>query len=161
MLFHPYEWVRAFRLFLSTVDKDLELRFPETRKRFAIQMKKSLPPEDFAHYQNIIRRFQSAKRPVSAFDWPLLVEWNERKEQALCVALIREHLQLKAKPISQNIHLIHKIHDRLNEIVDQILSLNLPKDPRLWTSLKARWQSMFLIDEAQYLCSRLQKLCSG
>lgn len=159
MILHPSEWHRTWNLFFDGLEKDLELRFPETRRRFAIELKQNLQTEDAARYQNVIRRFHSAKRVVSSFDWPLLVEWNERKEQALCVAMIQDHLEVYIESDEEHAELVAKFRRRLQDLKDLVVQHNLPRDPKLWLCLKTRLKLMFVRDEARYLCSRLKANC--
>lgn len=155
MIFHPSEWRRFWRLWAKEIERDLELRFPETRRRFAFEIRQVLGEEEQARYQNVIRRFHSAKREVSALDWPLLVEWNERKQQALSVAMIEDHLHRHTNSIPEKSELLESIRARLIEIKELTVEANLPRDPSLWRCLQTRARQLPLREEAEYLCQRL------
>lgn len=158
LLFHPFEAHRRWRLFWKEIANDLDLRFPETRRRLALEMKQRLAERDQQSYNNVIKRFQSARRVVSAFDWPLLVEWTERKEQALSLALIEESLGTYTQGSEENANVFQSIRGRLEEIGESIRANQLARDPSLWRCLKVRWQLLPLRDEVEYLSQRLSKV---
>lgn len=147
---NPLEVARRLRCFFQELERDADLRYPEARLRYAIEIKLVLEERDLAQFADVLERFQRAKKKVSILDLPLLMEWNERKEQALCLGQILGKLR-KLDGLDSD----DPMQQRLEEIIRGIREESLSVDPSLSELIAFRWKFSALRDEARYLLSRL------
>jgi len=150
----PFEIYRRASLFLRLIQSDRDIRYPEARLRLALEMRAQLDEADFPLFQDVIERFQKAKKKISILDWPLLMEWSERKEMGLCLAKIHQQAQNDG-PHSRE---TQACLNRLREIADQFRKTVPIFDPPFLQLIQHRWNSAALRDEAYYLLDRLQAL---
>lgn len=136
---------------------DFDLRHPETRRRLALELDFQLSDPDKQRFRNLIRRFQAARRIISFLDWPLLMEWNERKLQAMVLIEMSNQLEKDASVPEHKAALISAIRSRLLDLRDKIRQNSLEETPGIWRVLKRRWKFSPIRDEALYLLERLKK----
>jgi len=136
---------------------DFELRHPETRRRLSIEISMGLVADrDQKIFQNIINRFQQARRVISFLDWPLLLDWNERRLQALCLVQIQKALGACHDLASNPLQI--KIAERLREIQNLIRSHPIDDPPRFVDLIANRIAFSALREESSYLSSRVESL---
>src|SRR3989338_4993529 len=75
---HPFEIARHLRLFWQVLLSDLELRYPETRRRYGLEIERSLTDEEKKTNKNFILQLTVATHPISFLDWNTLFEIHER-----------------------------------------------------------------------------------
>jgi len=150
----PFEIYRRTALFLQHIQSDRDIRYPETRLRLALEMRAQIDEADFPLFQDVIERFQKAKKKISILDWPLLMEWTERKEMGLCLAKIH-HLAQNDAPRSRE---SQACLNRLREIAELFRKTVPIFDPPFFELVAHRWTSAALRDEAYYLLGRLDAL---
>ncbi|TVQ80938.1 MAG: hypothetical protein EA369_01205 [Bradymonadales bacterium] len=155
---HPFEIGRRLRLFWEESKVDMDLRFPETRRRLAIELRFNLPAGDRSRFIQVIERFQRAKRSISFLDWGLLIEWNERRRQAECLSQIVHSLSSHSEEVGLGSELERRLQNRLEEILQSIRQEPLRQNPSLFESIRFRWKFVALRDEALYLRDRLHHI---
>jgi len=150
---HPFEISRRLRLFWAQLVGDLDFRYPDTRRRMALELKLELAKEDQEIFQDLIDQFFQATHLVSALDWSILFHWNERYQQARLLSKVTTATK-GTLPIP-NTELQKTIVQRLQEIEDQVRGSSLSKTPSIHDLLRFRWKFGALRDEADYLLERL------
>jgi len=150
----PFEIYRRVSLFFNLIQSDRDIRYPETRLRLALEMRAQLDENDFPLFKDVIERFQKAKKKISILDWPLLMEWSERKEMGLCLSKIHQHAQNDGPHSRESQACLH----RLREIADEFRKSVPVFDPPFTQLVQHRWSSAALRDEAYYLLARLDAL---
>jgi len=154
---HPFEIIRKWRLFWADFYNDFELRHPETRRRLSLEISIGLVEEsDQKMFQNIILRFQQARRVISFLDWPLLLDWNERRLQALCLIQIQKALGASQSLASNPLQV--KIAARLRDIQNLIRAKPIEDPPRFINLIANRLKFSALREESSYLSSRVESL---
>lgn len=149
---HPFEIWRRLSCVFADCLSDFEIRHPETRRRIAIELKLRLGENDKVQFQRLLKRFETAKLVISIFDWPILIEWNEWKKQALCLAAVNERLS-EAPPLREQAFAI-KLRKKFSDIQEEIRTHALPDDPSIWSCLRFRWKFAPLRQEAAYYAQR-------
>lgn len=151
---HPFEMARTLRIFLKEFREDLDLRYPEGRKRRHLELHVA-HGESFQLRDADLIDFIRAHRKFSLLDWPLLCEWNERWQLEKLRAEISEIIQdsnLRQK--SGTSRTLRGILQRLSEIESQLKQTQLSSRPTLIELVSFRWRWGALRDEAQYLLHR-------
>ncbi len=146
---------RRLRLFFSAFEEDAIIRHPESRLRLSLELRSSVSASDAQLFEDILDRFQRAKKKISFLDLPLLIEWTERKEMALCISRI----QSCDFSTSKDDIYAEACRQRLLEIADEMRRSVPSTDPDFFHLLKHRWYFAALRDEAEYLLNRLSCLC--
>ncbi len=154
----PFEIIRRFKVLWQDILLDFELRHPETRRRLAIELDLQLSEQDKQRFKNLIRRFQAARRIISFLDWPLLMEWNERKLQASTLIEMTKVMDKNYQVADHKKSLGRALDRRLEELRDQIRQNSLEETPSFWRVFKRRWRFSPIRDEALYLVGRLQSI---
>lgn len=156
---HPFEIIRRLKLFWAELQHDLDLRFPDTRRRIALELRFNIPTPDRPRFSNVINRFQNAKRSISFLDWGLLMEWNERRRQAEALSQIVHEFSLLPDSAPEGMEVLYTaLKTRLQEILDSIRSEPLKHHPSLLTCIRYRWRYIALRDEAVYLRTRIREI---
>ena len=121
------------------------------RKRRALEL-------SIAHStdQHLIEELDVSTDTISVWDWPIVLEWNERWQRARLLAKLKA--ELAKVPIQKNsVHLTALI-DRLKEIDSELADLVLQEEPSLLALLLHRWRNASLREEALYLLERREHL---
>src|SRR5579864_7591648 len=128
---HPFELSRQFSVFFENFVVDFDLRFPEGRKRRAIELAFESPDQTFPK-DRLLEEFQNSSTNVSLLDWPVLFEWNERWQQTRIRILVHQVLNDSSyREASGTSKLVRVILHRLAEISLAIRSKPLPENPPL------------------------------
>jgi hypothetical protein len=151
----PFELHRRARLFFCAFQRDADIRYPESRLRVALELRSQLSTQDRALFENLLSRFQLARRKVSLLDLPLLVEWTERKDLAMALIEIRTCLENSPEKKSPAAKICG---ESLLDIAELMRSSIPETDPSFWDLLKHRWKFAALRDEAHYLLDRFRSL---
>jgi len=154
---HPFEISRRIQLVWKEVQADLDLRFPETRRRIALELRLNVPAGDRKRFSNLIVRFQNAKRSISFLDLGLLMEWNERRRQAEILSQIVHELSSAGGDFPDP-EVGKALIQRLEAILSLVRKEHLSSNPSLFECFRFRWRFCALRDETIYLLSRLRKL---
>lgn len=149
---HPLEILRKAICAYRDIASDFFLRHPETRRRYALEIRLRTPKNDLSSLENFIQQLEKSKAIISIFDWPILLEYNERRLLALCLA----EMNLRCKEASTMPLSPHSL--RIEEYFllwsDEIRQ-DLQKDTwGFWRSLWLRWRYAALRDEINYYLKR-------
>jgi len=160
---HPFEIWRQIRCVLQDCGQDFELRHPEVLKRWAYEMRARLSAADRERFSALTERFQSARHRLSFLDWPLLLDWGERRNQAQLLMKLSE-IEAILHPMvedGEQAPIIQSLQTRLQKIREEVREHRLPEQAGFWQILRYRVYFSPLRDEALYLMSRLQSVHPG
>jgi hypothetical protein len=154
---HPSVVSRQISLFLQNFVLDLDLRFPEGRKRRLLELSLETPDQILPQDPHL-KELREYRESVSFLDWPILFEWNERWQQTRMRILVHQSVHDSDFRIrSSTSRLTRGVLQRLSEIENLIRAHPLPDRPTLLELLKFRWEFSALRDEVDYLVERLKK----
>lgn len=150
--YHPLEILRKAICAYRDSASDFSLRYPETRRRYALEIRLRVPKDDLSSVENFIHRLEKSKAVISIFDWPLLLEYNERRLLALYLAEMnlrcKEASTMPLSPLSLRIEEYFLLWS------DEIRQ-DLQRDPwGFWRSVWLRWRYAGLRDEINYYLTR-------
>ena len=155
---HPFEVWRRTQTFWHDLLSDLDLRFPETRKRIALQLSLEIEDEDRNLFENLLEALEDTHQHISPFDWPMLFEWNERWLQTKMLIDIQSALKNTGKARAKETNILRT---RLKEIQNLMTTQIVSVDPSIPELLRYRWRFSPLRDEAHYLLTRLEVLSTA
>lgn len=144
-------------VFWERLKNDHELRYPEGRKRRALELQmdlEKLEQPGIPNTADFFAEFTDAKK-TSMFEWHQLFDWAERYEQLWTLIQIKKATEKCAIEAAPHAALYDKIYDRLNDIAFELQSQKLSHDPSLWELVRFRWHCGALRSEAIYLLQRL------
>jgi len=152
---HPFEVGRKLLLWKQAFVEDFDFRHPETRKRLSFELKDQLSSKDIGLFHKLIENFSSARRVISAFDWSILAEWNERVQQAKILIEINSVVPENILSTGVEQPLVKEVLSRLDEIRNQCRNSMLEEYPSTSQIIAFRWQFAPLRQESRYLLNRL------
>ncbi len=136
------------------------MRHPELRQRLALELSlrskdlklEEIAPDIFKKIQPLIQEFRHSENKVSALEFQLLLEWNERYLQA-CSLLNLLELVNAVKSVDEGLGT--SISHRLLELQSEFAKHILEHAPAFSDLLRNRWTQSPLRDELEYFHSLL------
>jgi len=141
---------------------DFDIRFPESRRRRLVELQILHQEKEVENLEKLLKSYKLTSEKISAFDWDVLFEWNERCLQAhLQSEAERELLRLKeAGPseVDERRLVVQSLQKELEVILETTLRSRLPHHPYFWDLLLIRWRMAPLRRQAEYYHSRIRAL---
>jgi hypothetical protein len=151
-VYHPLEFIRRISCFLKDLDSDMSLRFPETRRRHAIEIQLLPGHEKIPNIDFFVQRMEKSQSLISVFDWPVLLEFNERRLLIASLSAINlRAVDFNASDLSAT---QEKIGEVLNVLSEEIREALRDTDWGFWRSLILRWRFSAAREEIQYYLKR-------
>lgn len=149
---HPLEWLNKLQRFFYETKKDLDYRYPDTRKRLLSELeidKERLATET---HERIRQQLTNTKDSYSFLDWNLLAYWRETTEFAKNIIELKKALEIQGSP-----QILPAIYERLKELLEQALETPPPDSPNWIPLIEYRWSKCIEREESRYLLERLEK----